>query len=260
MLIAGVVAVVVGLVAFKIARNPPHPDPDNCVGTPQASTAIVIDRSDGVPQQTLSEIRSRALSYVADSVGDNERVTVFTVSDSSATALVPLVSLCRPRRQGNRLTEDVRDLEKTYQSKFRAPVESALRIRPGTSDASPLAQALTDISLSEYLRSKRNTLIVFSDMLENTQRFSLYHCTSPADVIPRFRASRTGAQERPRFTNTMVRLNIIPRFDQPPTEIACRDKLWTWFFGDDSGSAAGLSLDYLPGGPTVRPESEAKGR
>jgi hypothetical protein len=104
---------------------------------------------------------------------------------------------------------------------------------------------------SSVLRSERNTLLVFSDMLENTKRFSIYRCSSADAVVQGFRASRVGAMERPKFINTEVRLNIIPRLDQSRTTLACRDKLWVWFFGDNPGANAGLELDYLPGGPAV---------
>jgi hypothetical protein len=251
LLIAVVVCVASGLIIAAMARHPPAPGANNCIGTPAATTAIVIDRSDEVTQQTLAEIRKRAMAYVADSVSDNELVSVFTVDASSSTALVPLVSRCRPRRNGSRITENVKALEKNYRERFEVPIDSALRVRPVPSAVSPLAQALIDISLSQYLRAKKNTLLVFSDMLENTPQFSLYGCITPDDVVSRFRVTRTGAQERPEFRNTMVRLNVIPRLGQTRQEIVCRDRLWTWFFGDNPGTHAGVTLDYLPGGPSV---------
>lgn len=259
MLIAGVLAVVVVLGALKAATTPQQPGPDLCVGEVDASTAILIDRSDDVTEQTRDEIRARALAYVKDSVRENERVSVFAINQGSSTALMPLISLCRPRRYGSRMTENVRVIEKRYRESFEGPLNSALRVPAGSSAESPIAQALTDISLSHYLNSKRNTLIVFSDMLENTPRFSLYQCDSPDAVIDRYRQSRIGAQERPKFMNTSVRLNIIPRLGQSRDEVQCRDRLWTWFFGDDAGADAGLAVHYLPGGPPVNPRVEARG-
>jgi hypothetical protein len=254
-LIGGVAALVLGLVALYAYRTgQPKPGPDNCIGKPDASTVIVIDRSEETTRQTLNEIRARAKSYVRDSVGDNELVSVFAVDALVNRALVPLVSLCRPRREGNRLIENPKVLESRFRTNFEAPLDSALALGQGTSTESPLAQAITDISLSQYLRSDRNTLMVFSDLLENTDRFSLYRCASSSRVIEDFRRSRIGAMERPRLNNTSVRLNIIPRLNQSRVTLECRDKLWVWFFGDNPGSDAGVELDYLPGGPT-RPQA-----
>ena len=252
MLIGVVATIAVGIIGYKMhVEGRPKPGADNCVGHPNASTVIVIDRSEGISGQTLSEIRARAMGYVRDSVKDNERVTVFTVDEASKTALAPLVSLCRPRRVGSRLTENVTALENQFRANYELPLDSVLKLPPGGSPESPLAQAMTDISLSEYLRSSRNTLIVFSDMLENTNRFSLYRCASAASVVEDFRKSRVGTKERPEFKNTMVRLNIIPRIGQSPIALECRDSLWLWFFGDNPGAQAGVNLDYLPGGPVV---------
>jgi hypothetical protein len=261
LLIGGVVVFVLSLLGYSAyVGTRPKPGTDNCIGHPDASTVIVIDRSEEISQQTLSEIRARAMMYVTDSVGDNERVSVFTAEKVSKNALAPLVSLCRPKRQGSRLTENLKSLENQFRAKYEIPLDSVLKMTPGTSTESPLAQVIIDLSLSHYLRSQKNTLIVFSDMLENTDRFSLYHCVAPQNVIADFRASRTGTKERPEFRNTMVRLNIIPRFDQARTSLECRDKLWVWFFGDDRGAHAGLDLDYLPGGQTARLRSTSNAR
>lgn len=256
LLLGCVATVVLGLLAYRsYLGSKPEPGSDNCLGRPDASTVVVIDRSEETTQQTLNEIRARAISYVRDSVKDNELVTVFSIDDLAKRALVPLVSLCRPRREGNRLVENVKTLERRFHTNFEAPLDAALAPRQGTSTESPLAQAITDISLSRYLRSGRNTIMVFSDMLENTGRFSLYRCVSPARVIEEFRRSRAGAMERPRFRNTMVRLNIIPRLNQSQATLECRDKLWVWFFGDNPGPNAGVELDYLPGGPGAHPRA-----
>lgn len=261
-LLIGVVATaVIGIIALKIILDDgDKPGSDNCVGNPIANTVIVIDRSDAVTQQTLDEIRARAMAYVSDSVKDNERVTVYSVDNASTTGLAPLVSLCRPRRHGSRLTENVKALEKQFRANYQRPLDSILRLAPGSSSESPLAQALTDISLGRHLNARRNTLMVFSDMLENTDRFSMYRCASPNRVVEEFRRSRMGAKERPQFKNTMVRLNIIPRLDQPVAALECRDKLWVWFFGDNPGEEAGVSLEYLPGGPAVRPTRDTRSK
>jgi hypothetical protein len=222
-------------------------DASNCLGTPDTNTVLVVDRSEGISTQTLDEIRSRALAFIVDSTVENERITVFAVNDSSKDSLVPLISLCRPPVSGSQLTQNVQSIQKQFRDKFKAPMDSALQLKPGNSPESPIAQALIDISRTRFLRGRRNTLLVFSDMLENTKAFSLYGCQTPKDVVARFRKSRLGGVERPSFVNTKVILNLIPRSTRTPTALECRDSLWVWFFGDDSGPDAGVTLDYLPG-------------
>jgi hypothetical protein len=239
------------LVVAKIKiGNGPKRDAANCVGSPDINTVLVVDRSQGISTQTLDEIRRRALSFVVDSTTENERISVFTVSELSKNALVPLISLCRPPVSGNAAIENVQSIQKQFRDKFEAPMGAALQLEPDSSPESPIAQALIDISLTKFLKGKRNTLLVYSDMLENTKAFSLYGCQAPKEVVARFKQSRLGAVERPTFVNTRVVLNLIPRSTHNATALECRDSLWVWFFGDNKGSDAAVILDYLPGALT----------
>lgn len=249
LLIAGMVLLVVAFFGFKMSQdNKPKPGVDNCLGAVTANTVVVLDHSEEVTEQTRQEISARAMAYILDKVKPNERISIFTVSDLSKNALTPIFSRCRPPDEANQFVESKTLVHKRFVESFEKPVQQALTLAPINSKESPIAQALTDISLSQYLRGETNTLLVFSDMLENTSKFSLYGCQSAATVVSRYRESRRGAQERPAFKNTNVSLNLIPRSDQSKEVFICRDELWKWFFNDNSGSKAGLNVDYLPGG------------
>lgn len=248
-LIGGVVAVLAVIFAVKANLDgAPKAQSDNCVGQPTANTVILLDYSDLVPLQTRDEIVARAMAHVRTNVAINERVSVFTISALSKKELHPVVSLCRPREDGNRMVENVNQIRKRFHDNFETPLRATLAVAPKESPESPIAQAITDISLSQYLRGQTNTLLIFSDMLENTPRFRIYDC-GPADtVVARYRQAMRGAQERPHFQNTAVSLNLVPRLGESPQTLACRDKLWPWFFGDNDGANAKLVVDYLPGG------------
>ena len=249
LLIAGVLLVLIAIFAVKLNLDAkPKPGADNCVGPILFNTVVVLDHSERITDQTSDEIIARAMTYIHANVKVNERVSIFTISDLSKAALKPLVSLCRPPDDGNRVTEYLPLIHKRFEQNFEQPIRDVLKLVPGNEKESPIAQTIIDISLSQYLRGSANTLLIFSDMLENTAKFSLYRCTSGGDAIPQYRASRRGAKERPDFKNTKVVLNLIPRLNQGQGTLQCRDQLWTWFFGDNSGAQAGLSFDYLPGG------------
>jgi hypothetical protein len=251
-LIGGVVLVAIALLVAVVANgNKPKAGSDNCVGIVMASTVIVLDDSEEVSEQTRDAILDRAMNHIRQYVAINERVTVFTISDHSSSALRPEVSLCRPPEEGNRLTESVKSVRAKFQNNFEKPLRLAMAREAGRGKESPIAQALTDISLTTYLRAPANTLVVFSDMLENTEKFTMYRCPAENSVIARYRSSRQGAQERPEFKNTKVVLNLVPRFNQSPETLKCRDKFWPWFFGNNEGAKASFEYDYLPGGAVV---------
>jgi len=244
---AGTVAIAM-LGATMVLGKKPKPDADGCVGTPVSNTVIVLDHSESLADQTRAEISARAMSHVKDKVVANERVTVFTVSSISRKSLTPIFSRCKPQREGNRLYENTKGLEKAFDKLFIKPLEDALRSPPENSKESPIAQALIDVSLSQYLRGGNSALLVFSDLMEHTPpKFSLYSCADAARTVASFRDARRGAQERPKFASTAVYLNVVPRIDLPKASLKCRDQLWPWFFGDNEGAGAKTEIDYLPG-------------
>jgi hypothetical protein len=250
-LIVGVVVILIAIFVVKLSQDAkPRAGADNCIGTPVANTVLIIDHSEQVSDQTRDEIMARAMARIHGHVKVNERVSVFTISDLSKKSLKPLVSRCRPPDPGNRFVTNPALMRKALREKFEMPLQQSLAIAVPDAKESPITQAITDVSLSQYLRGDGNTLMIFSDMLENTQSFSLYRCPSASGVVAAYRESRRGAQERPQFKNTAVLLNMIPRLEQARETVKCRDQLWTWFFGDNSGAQAGLSLEYLPGGAT----------
>lgn len=221
---------------------------DNCLPDTDRQTVVLIDSSEEVPTQTQSEIIARAMSHILQNVRVDERVTIFAISASTPTSLEPIVSVCRPPEDGNRAIENIAMIRKTFKQNFEAKITKALSNPITDSNYSPIAQAITDISLSQYLRGRSNTLLIYSDMLENTAKFSMYNCRTPEKISAIYRASRTGAKERPEFRNTEVILNIIPRLKVAKEALQCREKFWPWFFGDNEGPHSSIKIDYLPGG------------
>jgi hypothetical protein len=248
-LIAGVVVIFIALfVVAAVVKSEPKPDAEGCVGMSAGDTVIVLDHSEKISDQTKSEISARALAFVTANTKVNDRVTVFNVDDLSRKSLVPVFSRCKPPATGNQAYQSVKGVERSYREQFLEPLTKALSAAPSNGKESPIAQALIDVSLTHYLRGSRNALLIYSDMLEYTPKFSMYTCSDGQHAISQLRDSRRGAQERPKFENADIEINMIPRSDIPRPTLKCRDQVWAWFFGDNQGADAKLNVDYLPGG------------
>ncbi|WP_250476031.1 hypothetical protein [Caballeronia sp. GAFFF1] len=246
---AGASAVLlVALLAYAKYTKPEPVDAMGCGQDVTGKTVIVLDTSDDVAAQTRKEIIDRVNDAIERKVSDGDLVSVFTVSELSKKNLVPAFAYCKPRRKGSEINENTRMLEHAYVKKFEKPLKAVVQAPIQGSKESPIAQSLIDLSLSDYVRSKGNAnLIVFSDLMEYTDRFSLYKCSSGNQAIRAFRDSRGATVARPTFHNVDIELNIIPRSDTSAAVGRCRDIFWAWFFGDDDGPRAGFTPSNLPG-------------
>lgn len=246
--IAGVIiAAILGGNAYVKSRPKPDPE-DGCLKTVSAKTVILLDHSEDIPEQTKGEIVSRAIQFVGTKTKVGDRVSVFTVSDLSKRNLRPLFSYCKPKSQANALIEHRRKVEQDFKTKFEIPLHEALGTKITGAKESPIAQAIIDLSLSDYMRSSEpSSLLIFSDMIEHTKAFSIYKCNDATAGIEEFRKSRSGAVQRPTFNDLAIYIHFVPRDNIKPAAVKCRDGFWEWFFGDNSGAAAETKTDYLPG-------------
>lgn len=237
-----------GILAAAHFLKPAPLDSMGCGEVISGKTVIVLDTSDEIAAQTRSEILERIKAAVDGKVRDGDLVSVFTVSELSKKNLTPVFAYCKPKRKGNELNENPRMLEHNYQAKFEKPLEEVASARITGSKQSPIAQSLIDLSLSDFLRSSGPAnLLVFSDMMEYTEKFSLYRCAGGGQAVKTFRDSRGAAVARPTFHNVNIELNIIPRPDTTASVGRCRDHFWAWFLGDDDGPNAQLAPSNLPG-------------
>jgi hypothetical protein len=246
-IIGGSVAFLGMLIGAKLLVTPkPICDPEV-----HSKTVIVLDHSESVPGQTIEAIVERAWQFVETKTLEGELVSVYTLSQLSKNNFKPSFSACKAPKEGNRGIEDVKRLKRDFEENFKKPLVRELGSKIEDSDESPIAQALIDLSLDDkHFRSTDVThVLVFSDFIENTPKFSMYKCNNFGTTIQLFRNSRVGSVERPSFENTDIRLNIIPRHNITRPVLECRDKFWNWFFGDmkDSNKKSGLIRDNLPG-------------
>lgn len=251
-LFAIVVAALVGAMAVNYSLSGREkPDDRNCLSDIARKTVIVIDRSDETPRQTVDEIAARISNYVSGSAQENELVAIYEVSEGARTELSPVFSACVPRKDGNDLYEHRASIKKFYEKRFAKPLADALNRPATTSDSSPVAEVLTDLSASDVMQSTNTRLMVFSDMMQNSSNASLYGCRDGRSAIAAYKRGRSGSIDRPGFRNTSVELHLVPREGLDPAAVQCRARFWTWFFGNNEGSGGGVEFRPLPGGAAV---------
>ena len=240
-------AVVIAAIFSLQMKSQPHADASGCLPDVKGRTIILLDHSEGVPEQTAQEIKARAFAFLKDRTATYDEVRVYTVTDQSANALRPTFKGCKPPATGNALYQGVKSIKARFEKGFREPLEDLLNQKVGDSTTSPIAQAISDLSVSDAMKAGHTNLVIFSDMIENSPALNMYTCMASASPVAQFKAANVGAVQRPHFQNVTVVLNLIPRRGVKSDTLKCRDKFWPWFFGDNQGPKAALDLTYLPG-------------
>jgi hypothetical protein len=243
-----VAAALVALLLASHKYKPEDRDKLGCLltGAP-SSTVILLDHSEGVPAQTSTEIEKRVIDFINKRVETNGRISIYAVSDTSSAALMSVYEGCKLPSSGNDITNSDKAIRIHFEKRFLAKLRPALREQYSDASTSPIAQAISDLSVSQDLRLKSNNLLIFSDMIENSSALDMYHCPPGADPRAIYRRNNAGAIERPTFDNVNVSIHIIPRRGITQETLQCRNHFWPWFLGDNAGGQAGVKFDYLPG-------------
>ena len=242
-LVLALLATVVGVMWARPALGA-----DNCVyqdkrllkRVPTAQTVILVDQS-----EALTETHRRfALGFVKDYVADDarfpvrSRIALFTFSKLNFEArdspsFRPTSDLCRPPSHGNELYENNRKITRGFYDRFLIPVTVALErsLTTEVGERSPILETLQLISRSQEVEDGggRKTLILVSDMLQNTDGFSHYRAHSSYDD---FVASGFARDVQADFRGWDVVVIYLRRYRDRRLQQAAHVDFWQRYFHD----------------------------
>ncbi|WP_220807282.1 hypothetical protein [Noviherbaspirillum aridicola] len=219
-----------------------------CPEQVDASTIVVLDMPTPYDETVRKEVSARVAEQLSAGGRGVHRLTVFSTLQSPERAAAPVTSVCSATPEWSRLIGWLPNAMPGTRGALMKALDNAVRLAQPDSARMPVSRLLADISVTQYLRAPRNTITVFSDLLEDSPRFSLRRCDSGESAVSSYREMRRGALERPQFGNTFVSLNLAPVLGVTGKTIDCRNHFWRWFFSDIEGPQAGLNFSYLPGG------------
>jgi hypothetical protein len=192
--VMGLLGIVVGL-AWQRATLVPHDKVSGCPKDgPLAVHAILIDHSD-----PLTPLQSQRLTQmvegIARSAAVDERLDLYVLTSGGGAVAVPEVSLCRPRSDGNQLTENPERLRRTFENRYLEPVREALKrvVSPQEAANSPILESIKAVCVGAFgalPRTARARLTVASDMIENSAVLNQF---KPYDTVAFLRGPRITA-------------------------------------------------------------------
>lgn len=224
---------------------------DNCVyqdkrllkRAPTDQTVILVDQS-----EALTETHRRfALSFIKEYVADDarfpvrSRIALFTFSklnfeSRDSPSFRPSSDLCRPPSHGNELYENNRKITRGFYERFLIPVTSALEesLTTEVGERSPILETLQLISRSQEIADGggRKTLILVSDMLQNTEGFSHYRDRNTYDDFVRSGFARDVQAD---FRDWNIIVIYLRRYRDRRLQQTAHVDFWQRYFHDSGG-------------------------
>lgn len=149
---------------------------------PLAHTVILIDKTDvltPIQTDTLIQFLKQKVNY---QMIPGELLSIYALGDNLARSRKPIFEVCKMRRgkDANELYENKRKIQEAFNEKFNGPVWQVINELTGiTSSAkeSPLFEMIQSIGVNSVQGINVDgprRLIVFSDMLHNTSRYTMF--------------------------------------------------------------------------------------
>jgi hypothetical protein len=178
-------ATLAGFFAAPSLLSGPPRDPESlCLKTgPVGHTLILVDKSD-----PWSPVQAERLKRLVKQTGDqlpvDRLMSVYVFNDAFEPNFPPLLSLCNPGKTASELIGNPRRDYLKWVEKFGRPLDDALSVlaQPAKGATSPIAEAIGDVLARRETRvaSGERSLILVSDMLQNSAQFSVFGTNAAA--------------------------------------------------------------------------------
>jgi hypothetical protein len=145
---------------------------------PVAVHAVLLDRSDPITPLQAQRL-GQVVGQVVDEAEIGERIDLYVLTRDGTAAMRPLLSLCRPKSDGNPWYENQRRIHDRYVSRFRQPLDDELKklTEPSTTETSPIMQSIKAVCVAAFGELPPGTpvhLTIASDMIETSSLLNHY--------------------------------------------------------------------------------------
>lgn len=240
--IAGVaVAVVaVGGIYAVLSSRPKLDKATLCPPDPTSVTVLLVDVTDPMNPAQRQDFMNQ-LEGLKNAIPRHGKLAVVKVDAASETLLKPIIEKCNPgtARDANAATGNPEKLQHLWDEEFSKPLDavfSSLAIA-SAADQSPILESVQSVALTQFqapgVVGKPRTLIVASDLLQNTPAASFYGQLPEAKT---FMASEAFRKARTDLRGVDVELWMLQRADATGNQTAALPQLWAELFAAQGGA------------------------
>lgn len=149
--------------------------------TPSATLTILLDETD--PLSSLQQdFVMVAIENMVREVEPGTLISIYTLSSTGEITRKPVFERCKIRdgSDADPLTENEKLLNKRFINNFRAPLASIMSSLTSSSEKGKESKIIEQIqscainTFQKWHPEGEQTLVIFSDMLQNSQGFSMY--------------------------------------------------------------------------------------
>ena len=180
------VALIIVFGVWKSLADKPEPldarmCPDVKDGGPKGHIVLLVDKTDPLSFTQRQAFQVYLEKLVKEKTPTGYLLSLFLLGEDFKETATPILELCNPgsEKEKNKYTENVDRLRKKYEEDFVKEVlkQSDAMVTQTSAKWSPIFEMLQLVSINGFGKNgvrNNKRLIVISDMLHNTQQFTMY--------------------------------------------------------------------------------------
>ena len=207
--------------------------------TPVGHTIVLVDETDPLSPIQADFFKVQMEQVVRKQMKAGELLSLYSISGDPNTNRRPLIEVCKPRdgSDANRLNENEKLIKKRFYERFAKPINQLIEKLTNKKEPekiSPIMETIQFASVNSLrkwnVRGERR-LLVFSDMLQNTEGFSLYRGTPSFTV---FEGSPYASETKAYLPNVEVQLYYF--VNEPKLQTKSNLAFWEQYFLKDGAT------------------------
>lgn len=239
----GFVIVAIGAVAmfyFSVASSRRDLDEMTlCPADPVSRTVLLVDVTDPMNVAQRQDFINQ-LERLKNSIPRYGRLTVIKVDSAADRLLSPVIVRCNPGTVSDEddISGNPKAVQEQHDVGYSQPLDQAFEtlVRASGAERSPILESVQSAALTELqtpdAEDRPRTLIIASDLLQNTRGVSFYDSVPDAAMFlasPAFRTVRTDLR------GVEVELWMLQRPDAGDTQPRALPDLWTRIIEEQGG-------------------------
>lgn len=198
-----------------------------------AHTVLLIDKTDPLNFTQKQAFQVLMNNMMTEKIQQGELVSVFALGEDFTENDKPLLEICNPGdgRDKSEWTANLKRLKAQYEDRFINPIlkisNELIDVKPAKQ--SPIMEQIQMVSINGFQKHNihgQKRLIIVSDMLQNSDGFSMYK--NPKFSFSEFEKQHFATKVRSHLDN--VRVEIIYVMNNPKLQNRGNLAFWEQFF------------------------------